>query len=786
LPSIFKFLAFFFVLFHTISALAAQVTLAWDPNSETDLDGYKIYYKTGSSGAPYQGTGATEGNSPITVPLANLSSPANPQFTLRALSDTETYYFVITAYDTSGNESGYSNEVYLQSSANNPPTANAGSDQTVIEGAAVTLNGSNSTDPDDGIASYLWTQTGGPKVTLSSTTVVKPTYTAPKVVASSESLTFSLTVTDNGGQQSSDSCTVNVTAKPEPGTGNVSVSNVAVSSGKAYEVVQNGLRNGASVYIDRSYTFTNVPAFLEGATYIKTANDDKAQAGDNFLSFEVNQDVTAYVGYDTRASGTPSWLQGYTDTGDVINTSDATFRLFTKDFPAGPIALGGNEGSGYSNYTVFIADQADPSPQPPTSNLPPLKPVMTSPYDGELESDLVLKITTESFSDPDGDSHSKSRWQIIKKEDSSPVLDVTSTKHLILLTVPHLTLKRDTTYYVQVQFYDTYSEASEWSDPVEFTTISRKTDLNVDGIPDHLEVHDHLDLNKDGIIDNDLIPQFKCINSALNGAKIGIRKDSESYQGQQTQMDNTSAISAIEILDVIEPTTILDNANRPVDFPFGLFGYRLQVNEPGATSKVTIYFSEDISQVDGIYKYDTINGWEDYSQYTTFNADGRSVTLEVKDGGYGDSDGVANGLIVDPAGPVAASGGSGGGDSGGGGGDSGGGGCFIATAAFGSYAEPHVKLLRDFRDQYLLTNAPGRWFVKIYYRYGPLAADFINNHPWLKPLVRLALMPLVGVSHFLLKTSLTTKMLTMLLLGSLLVWLRAMYRRRRYAFGQAC
>jgi hypothetical protein len=45
-----------------------------------------------------------------------------------------------------------------------------------------------------------------------------------------------------------------------------------------------------------------------------------------------------------------------------------------------------------------------------------------------------------------------------------------------------------------------------------------------------------------------------------------------------------------------------------------------------------------------------------------------------------------------------------------------GGGCFIATAAFGSYMEPKVKLLRDFRDEYLLDSTPGKWFVKQYYR----------------------------------------------------------------------
>ena len=38
--------------------------------------------------------------------------------------------------------------------------------------------------------------------------------------------------------------------------------------------------------------------------------------------------------------------------------------------------------------------------------------------------------------------------------------------------------------------------------------------------------------------------------------------------------------------------------------------------------------------------------------------------------------------------------------------------CFIATAAYGSLFHPYVTILRDFRDQYLLSNLPGRLFCQ--------------------------------------------------------------------------
>jgi hypothetical protein len=84
------------------SAYAAGVTLAWDPSSSPEVAGYKVYYKIGSPVPPFDGVDALEGPSPIDVGNT-LSRP------LSGLQDNTTYYFTVTAYDSLGSESSFSN-----------------------------------------------------------------------------------------------------------------------------------------------------------------------------------------------------------------------------------------------------------------------------------------------------------------------------------------------------------------------------------------------------------------------------------------------------------------------------------------------------------------------------------------------------------------------------------------------------------------------------------------------------------------------------------------------------
>ncbi len=207
LPKIsFMALTMLVIIMSSRYAYTAQVTLSWDPNSESDLMGYRIFSRTEYQDYDYYNT-YWEG--------------METTCTLYDLDDNTIYYFVARAFDTEGNESADSNEVVYQPDHNNAqPLAEAGPGQTVNEGATVLLDGSNSSDPDDGIFAHQWTQLSGVAVTLSDPTSSQPTFTAPDVGPDGASLTFRLTVTDNGGLQATDTCIVNVTWENEPPVAN--------------------------------------------------------------------------------------------------------------------------------------------------------------------------------------------------------------------------------------------------------------------------------------------------------------------------------------------------------------------------------------------------------------------------------------------------------------------------------------------------------------------------------------------------------------------------------------
>jgi len=100
-------------------SLASSLTLAWSPNFEDDLAGYKIYYGTWSRDYDF------------TIDVGNVS-----QYKVRGLRPETRYYLGLTAYDFSGNESGFSPEVSTVTDASSSPTLGGGGGGCFIATAA--------------------------------------------------------------------------------------------------------------------------------------------------------------------------------------------------------------------------------------------------------------------------------------------------------------------------------------------------------------------------------------------------------------------------------------------------------------------------------------------------------------------------------------------------------------------------------------------------------------------------------------------------------------------------
>jgi hypothetical protein len=142
---------------------------------------------------------------------------------------------------------------------------------------------------------------------------------------------------------------------------------------------------------------------------------------------------------------------------------------------------------------------------------------------------LTPLLETDEFYDPNiNDVHSRTQWKIIRAEDEFIVLDVTTDSSLTSMTVPKLILDYDTDYIWQVRFIDNHTTASEWSEPGYFTTEFLEQDSDGNGILDHQEVDDTLDLDNNGVSDREQ-SDIKCIVADSGKAQIGVSiRDAEN------------------------------------------------------------------------------------------------------------------------------------------------------------------------------------------------------------------------------------------------------------------
>jgi len=370
------------------------------------------------------------------------------------------------------------------------------------------------------------------------------------------------------------------------------------------------------------------------------------------------------------------------------------------------------------------------------------------PIDEDVQVETFLTFKAQ-FTDPDeGDEIIESIWEIY-----SGTLPTGSTSYIYrkvltgdqsTLTIPWamfniaLLKTAGNQYWWRVKCKDSFGEIeSDWAYSGTFTVSADETMAN-----------QQFDETTENLIKN-------------NFANAGITVDTAFKDAVNSETIVAGVDTGNLQIRSIDPAKIEGSEAFNIKY---LFDIRVDGINPGSTVTVSIFIPGNYTG--NWYKYNSVDDtWSIYPNaeiVETVTVDGQTYTridLTLTDGGDGDFDGEANGVIVDPSGlgPITGVSSVSGG----------GGGCFIATAAYGSYQEKHVWILRQFRDKYLLTNTAGKAFVRWYYRHSPKYASIIAQHPVLRGITRILLTPLYVFAYIVVKNLALLLLLFLLAFGSL-------------------
>ncbi|WP_430734932.1 PKD domain-containing protein [Halodesulfovibrio aestuarii] len=533
---------------------------------------------------------------------------------------------------------------------NDPPVANAGPNQNVKTGDKVTLSGINSYDPDEGALTYKWEQTGGETVTLTDDTDVKPRFTAPDVTGA---LQFKLTVTDSGGLTSDDSVICNIST-----SSSTKIAPIA-EAGADYTV-----ECGSSVTLNGLNSHARGDDYLVG--YLWEVQSDSSK------SVTLSNSTAACTSFTAPSSAarivfklTVRAQSGLEDTDTVvINVTDAGTP---------PVANAGSDQS-VSNGAVGVVLDASGSTAPGSSIVS---------YWWEQTSGLPVALSDIRASNPTFDAPSLAsgcealafRLSVTNAEgmtDSDTVIvNVDSDGALLMPTaVPTSNVGAGKSVEGATVILDASASSASgtatltsysWtqvagpmaplSNPsaIAPTFVCPSTEVETTLVFE-LTVTDSNDMESTGRTSVVYTPNtFADIDTnqiqftAYDGVQhLGI---APKEAGAGTGFTS----GAIVTLKAVDPASVSGTGTAPTEMTYGLIDFRVRVEKPGDSTEVTVELPSAAPA--NWVKLDGSGAWVDYTEHVSYNAKRTIATIKLTDGGIGDADGIANGIIVDPSGP---------------------------------------------------------------------------------------------------------------------------------------
>ncbi|GAB4251164.1 MAG: hypothetical protein Kow00109_26940 [Acidobacteriota bacterium] len=408
------FSTIFIVHWLGVSLLAQSVTLEWDPNSEPDLAGYNIY-RSLQSGSGY-------------VKL-NSSLIQSTTYTDTTIEYGTTYYYVATAVNTAGLESGYSNEVsYTAVLPPQPPVA-VGDAASVNEDGAVTIPVlANDSDPNgDPLQIVAVGSPGAGSVNYTATQVI---YTPPPNW--SGVVSFSYTISDGAGGQATATVTVTVVPVNDPPVANDDTVTVAEDGVVEIDVLANDtdvegdtlalLSFGSAAHgsLERvgenRIRYTPVANYHGSDTFLYNISDGKGgtDAGRVYITVTpVNDPPVANADTATAVAGQAVSISVLANDSDVDGDSLSIAGVSqpahgTAEVVGSAIrytAAAGYQGSDSFTYTVSDGNGGTATAQVTVQVTAPNQSPQAAPDGGTVAEDgtLVLNVVAND-SDPDGDT----------------------------------------------------------------------------------------------------------------------------------------------------------------------------------------------------------------------------------------------------------------------------------------------------------------------------------------------------------------------------------------------